>query len=228
MSRIPSAKDACCRVCSFSAWLHAARRLFRWCDTNWRMPLALACWRSLAASRHPAVAKVGRERLRMEISRFMGKNGRWTRAVIVRIPSCRFLRMTTPNDRFMNRIRREAARFDPMLFENFGPLEDSLPYLELALSGEGSKLKTVIVQHEGRHRAASVMDAGGHDIPVVLFYGKKSPVNGDSMRGIKVHGQFGRGSFVIREAASMMYSDEEEVLRVANGLPKRLDGTQPA
>ena len=216
-------KTALQRTCSMAGALRAAWNTVRLRIASERTPFPLACWRRLGASAHPAIAKVSMARLREEIGRFTSPSGNGTCAVIVRMPSWHFLRMTTPNNRFVNMIRREAAHFDPALFERFGSQEDSLPYLELALSGQGDKLKTVIMQHEGRHRAASVMDAGGYDIPVVLYYGKKSPVSGASMDGIKLHGQFGRGVFVIKEAASMMRGEEEEAFRVANGLPKKRD-----
>lgn len=172
------------------------------------------------AKSRPVLATVGREQLKTEISRFTGPSGHWTRAVITRIPSKTFLVMTTPNNRFLHRIKQRTPAFNPLQFARYGPGEDSLPYLELQLARQGNRLKTVIHQHEGRHRAASVMQAGGYDIPVVLFYGKKSPVSGESMTGIKVFGQFGRGSFVVQEAASLIRGQEAEAWRIANGLPK--------
>lgn len=152
----------------------------------------------------PAVARVSRERLQSETEIYSDtRNPERSRGFITRIPVDEFLKLTTRNDQLMDRIKSESPRFDPAHFDNDEYLLPSLTVYPI----EGK-----IVDHEGRHRAASLMASGAIDIPVVI----KTINAHESLGPISLKGQFGRGSYEVKQMVALTTKNEDEALRMAN------------
>lgn len=149
-----------------------------------------------------AFADASKDRLTKEIG-FYGYPGGKSRGFITRMSVADFLELTTRDEAAETRIKGESGKFEPNRFDDES---DFLPFLDID-PGTGQ-----VLDHQGRHRAAALMQSGAVDLPVVIAV--REPVAELSVGVLK--GQRGRGAAVLGEIAALTKGNEAEAARVAN------------